>query len=81
MKRFFRVAVAVAMAAFMLLGIFAAACDTDKEEHVCEHVCPICGLCTDPDCDDPVCAEKCPGHATHECEQKCPVCGGCLDME
>ena len=31
--------------------------------HVCQHVCPICGKCTDPDCTDPVCAEKCEGHS------------------
>lgn len=29
--------------------------------HVCNHVCPTCGLCTS-DCPDPVCAAKCNGH-------------------
>lgn len=80
MKKFFRLSVMFAVAVVMLLGIFATACGGGKE-HVCEHVCPICGLCTDPECDDPVCAEKCQGHTPHECEQQCPICGGCLDME
>ena len=30
-------------------------------EHVCQHVCEVCGKCTS-DCADPACAEKCPGH-------------------
>ena len=34
------------------------------ETHECTHVCPECGLCLDPDCTDPVCAEKCQGHET-----------------
>lgn len=82
MKKFFRLSVMVAVVVVMLFGIFATACSGGKE-HVCEHVCPICGLCTDPDCDDPACAEKCQGHEApqHECESVCPVCGGCLDME
>lgn len=50
------------------------------EKHVCEHVCPICGKCTDPDCDDPACADKCLGHeAVHICEHTCPICGKCTD--
>lgn len=33
-------------------------------EHVCKHKCtePDCGLCTDKSCNNPVCADKCPGH-------------------
>ena len=30
--------------------------------HVCQHECPVCGKCTDPDCKDEVCQDKCPGH-------------------
>ncbi len=29
------------------------------DEHECGSVCPVCGKCTDLDCEDPVCAEKC----------------------
>ena len=32
--------------------------------HVCEHVCPTCGKCTDTACTDPACADKCQGHST-----------------
>ncbi len=32
------------------------------ESHVCTHVCEVCGLCKDPDCDNAACAQKCPGH-------------------
>ena len=30
--------------------------------HECEHVCPECGKCTDGECGESVCAEKCEGH-------------------
>lgn len=30
--------------------------------HVCESECPFCGKCTDADCTESVCAEKCEGH-------------------
>lgn len=30
--------------------------------HECESVCPLCGKCTDADCTESACAEKCQGH-------------------
>ena len=36
---------------------------SNSASHVCGHKCPTCGKCTDATCTDPVCAEKCPGHA------------------
>ena len=33
-----------------------------QETHVCQHVCPICGKCLDPNCTDPACKDKCAGH-------------------
>ena len=81
MKKGFKFSVMLIIAVVMMFAMFAAACEDDGKKHVCEHVCPICGLCTDPECDDPVCAEKCQGHKPHECESECPVCGKCLDME
>ncbi len=30
--------------------------------HTCSHVCDFCGACRDANCEDPVCAKKCPGH-------------------
>ena len=47
--------------------------------HECEHACDECGKCTDADCNETVCAEKCEGH--HECEHVCPECGKCTDTE
>lgn len=43
--------------------------------HVCEHVCPDCGLCQDYDCSYVVCEEKC----ECPCEHACEVCGYCID--
>lgn len=31
-------------------------------EHQCESVCTECGKCTDLDCEEDICAEKCEGH-------------------
>ena len=31
--------------------------------HECEHVCATCGKCTDADCTEDACADKCEGHA------------------
>lgn len=52
--------------------------------HECESECETCGLCTDAECTEDVCSEKCPGHApvvTHECESRCETCGLCTDAE
>ena len=35
-------------------------------QHICKHVCPTCGKCTDSTCTDPVCADKCQGHQTED---------------
>ena len=40
--------------------------DGGQEEHICGHVCEICGECTDETCTDPVCADKCEGHSGEE---------------
>ena len=81
------VVAAVAVVAIVLVSVLVPLnCNGEPaspETHVCEHKCEICGKCTDPDCDDPVCADKCPGHepAAHECESVCPECGKCLDLQ
>ncbi|MDE7455015.1 MAG: hypothetical protein K2M64_04225 [Clostridia bacterium] len=46
------------VALVMVFTIVLGACS-----HKCNHVCPECGLCTDADCKDPACADKCPGHS------------------
>ncbi len=65
----------------VLTMIFAfAACNFAT--HECENVCPTCGKCTNQDCAEEVCGDKCPGHASgggHECESVCPTCGKCTD--
>ncbi len=50
-----------------------------RGDHMCSSICPICGLCTDPDCDIPAHAEKCQGHV-HTCDSVCPICGKCYDL-
>ncbi len=54
----------LSIATWALLIVFVvtafAACATD--EHTCNHVCETCGGCTDADCKDEVCANKCEGH-------------------
>ena len=74
----------------MTLCVFAmAACEetpaTGGETHVCEHVCETCEKCTDNECDDPVCEDKCPGHEVvppaHECKHVCETCEKCTDNE
>lgn len=42
-----------------LTGVLSACGKTQTETHVCQHVCPYCGKCTDETCTDPVCADKC----------------------
>ena len=52
------------------------------EKHECQHVCPTCSKCTDKNCKDPVCANKCQGHVVepeHECNHVCPTCSKCTD--
>lgn len=34
--------------------------------HECTSKCETCGKCTNKECQDPVCADKCPGHTTPE---------------
>ena len=74
----------------MFIGAFAA-CNpaTSSQEptstHTCESVCEECGKCTDADCEEEACVEKCectpvdPDTAAHTCESVCPTCGNCTD--
>ena len=39
---------------------------TEEPTHACEHVCETCQKCTDADCTESVCAEKCEGHQVVE---------------
>lgn len=56
------------------------------EKHVCESKCEVCGKCTDLECNEKACSDKCQGHddptpgpSGHECAHKCETCGKCTD--
>ncbi len=73
-----RIIVALLLAIMMMTSVVLTAC---QDPHVCTNVCPTCSKCTNANCTEEICADKCQGHSTaHECESKCSVCGGCLDF-
>ena len=45
-----------------LAGCFLSPQNSSSTEHVCESLCVICEKCTDLDCSEDVCLEKCLGH-------------------
>ena len=50
-----------------------------KWDHACSSICEECGNCTDLECEELVCINKCQGH--HKCESLCPECKKCTDLE
>ena len=50
-----------------------------KWDHACVNICEECGNCTDLECEELVCINKCQGH--HKCESLCPECKKCTDLE
>ena len=63
----------------LILVLSLVSCKPD-EPHVCTSACTICWRCTNLECKDPGCADKCPGHApVHSCESKCATCNKCTD--
>ena len=42
--------------------VIAKATEEPAPAHECEHVCDECGKCTDSDCAEDACADKCQGH-------------------
>lgn len=96
MKNVKNIFVVILMAVFVACMFSVAACsentDPPTETHVCMHVCPVCGKCTDITCTNEVCKNKCEGHEdpdppspptpeNHVCSQACLNCGGCLDAD
>ena len=80
----------------LVCSVAFAACSDNKggnnnnnngSDHECQHVCPVpeCGKCTDNDCTEPECEDKCPGNHEpggepgdeHECQDECPTCHKC----
>ena len=47
-------------------GEYAASGSDLKNQHKCESVCPVCGKCTDLDCEYGACVEKCYGNCEYD---------------
>ena len=43
-------------------GLLAKIPGLGGEQHTCENACPDCNKCTDADCNDSACSDKCQGH-------------------
>ena len=56
MNKTLRLALALVLALVMVFALTACA------QHECESKCEECGKCTDAECTEKVCAEKCEGH-------------------
>lgn len=77
MKKSFLKLFTVIMVVSVLLCSLTA-CDNTPQTHVCGHVCETCKKCTDANCTNEVCAEKCQGHSMSACTHICPECSKCL---
>ena len=76
MKKFF----SIILSLLMMCSFTLTACKNNDTPHTCSSKCSVCQLCTDEDCTDSACSNKCQGHgAEHTCESVCPICGGCTD--
>ncbi|MBE7088259.1 MAG: hypothetical protein E7370_01860 [Clostridiales bacterium] len=69
--------------ALICTGLMAVSCFfgcvTPPEEHTCQSQCPDCQLCTNLECEDEACIDKCQC-VEHECESVCPDCQKCTDQ-
>jgi len=64
----------------MMCSFTLTACKNNDTPHTCSSKCSVCQLCTDEDCTDSACSNKCQGHSEeHTCESVCPTCGRCTD--
>ena len=50
--------------------VYTVTVEADKPAHTCEHKCDKCGKCTDKDCQEDVCKDKC------ECKEEKKGCFG-----
>ena len=64
MKKKVKIFVALLIAVVVLFSLTAVACGESGSE--CTSICPICGLCTDPDCTEH--KDKCQGHEEEKAE-------------
>ena len=58
------VAVLVALAMVLTCVFALVACTDTPDNHECKHKCETCQKCTDKDCTDDACKDKCPGHGS-----------------
>ena len=64
----------------LMLVLVVSVLSACVQPHSCQNVCPTCGMCTNLDCTQNACKDKCNGHApAHTCESVCSTCGKCLD--
>lgn len=76
MKKFF----SIIFSLLMMCSFTLTACKNNDTPHTCSSKCSVCQHCTDEDCTDSACSNKCQGHgAEHTCESVCPTCGRCTD--
>ncbi len=76
MKKFF----SIILSLLMMCSFTLTACKNNDTPHTCSSKCSVCQLCTDEDCTDSACNNKCQGHGEeHTCESVCPICGNCQD--
>ena len=76
MKKFF----SIILSLLMMCSFMLTACNNNDTPHTCSSKCSVCQLCTDEDCTDSACNNKCQGHGVeHTCESVCPTCGRCTD--
>ena len=64
MKKKVKIFATLLIAVVMLFSLTAVACGESGSE--CTSICPICGLCTDPDCTEH--KDKCRGHEDEKAE-------------
>lgn len=76
MKR--RVLIILLAVVFCMSLVAVAACNAT---HECTSKCDVCGKCTNLDCKEEACKDKCQGHTpAHVCGHVCPTCGKCTDV-
>lgn len=63
-KKLLAIAILVIVALVCVSAIVA--CRPTDEAHECEHKCPTCDKCTNPDCQEDACKDKCTGHTPDE---------------
>lgn len=76
----------IALALVLVLSLSCLSLIGCSKKHVCESKCEVCGKCTDLECDEKACTDKCQGHndptpgpSGHVCAHKCETCGKCTD--